>query len=380
MTRITELDALRGFSLLGIVLGNVMWFSGVAVSGASAGWLDGAVKFALTVVVDGKFYALFSLLFGASFSLLVQRQRQRGRSGGSIVAARLGALFGLGLAHASLLWFGDILSLYAVAAIPLYWLLGRSDRALLRWAIGLLAAPVAISLGLFIVLPGEAAALGYGPAALLPSFGSGSYSELLLANAAFLKQRWVLALASGRLLRLLGMFALGALLLRSRSSPTRRGHVALWVAAAGGNLVLGFWSAAPPPSSILAVAREAIVSVAVPTGCLAYVSLLWPRLGRRGPITSALAAAGRLSLTHYLAQSLVLATVFYGCGLGLWGRFDAGEAVAFAGALVVLQIAASRVWFRRFGIGPGERLLRLFDVLLSRASSARSVGKAPSRQ
>ncbi len=110
MKRIVEIDVLRGFALLGIIWANVMWFSGFAVASGPPTGFDDGVTFALTVLVDGKFYSLFSLLFGVGFAL-TGNLRRHGR--------RLAVLFALGVAHAVFLWFGDIVSLYAVTGLAL---------------------------------------------------------------------------------------------------------------------------------------------------------------------------------------------------------------------------------------------------------------------
>ncbi len=366
MSRIRQLDALRGFALVGIVLGNVQWFSGYAVepSPAKDVWgLDAATTFGLHLLVDGKFYALFSLLFGASFALLLQRARTRGLDPASLARRRLTALFLVGLVHATLVWFGDILSLYAVAALPLYVLLRRSNTAVLRWSLALLATPALLGAAMLLTgAAGQPHALLYGPMDQLPAFASGDGPEVMLANAAFLEQRWVLALASGRLPRLLGLFLLGALWVRTRPTPTARTLCGLWVCAALSNLALALMSDVPtlPPSG-LGVARDALACLALPTGALSYATALWHPLGRAGPVSDALASAGRLSLTHYLTQSLVLVALFYGLGCGGWGQLGAAASVVVAGALVSVQVATSGPLLRRWQTGPAERLLRRLD-------------------
>lgn len=366
MNRVLALDALRGFALIGIVLGNVQWFTGYAVDPLPAKdmlGLDAAVTFALHVLVDGKFYALFSLLFGASFAHLLARERRRGRPPGPFVRRRLLSLLVVGMAHASLLWFGDILSLYAVAALPLLAVLRAAPRVQLGCALGLLSAPAVLSATLLVVLPaGESLPLVYGPMALVGAFGGEDVLALLHANAAFLKQRWVLALASGRLLRLLGMFVLGAMLVRRPPVVSRRSRGALLLVAVLSNLGYAALAHVPPlPPSPLGLLRDALACLALPSGALAYAAVLWPRLAQ-GRQAKTLAAAGRLSLTHYLGQSLVLAGVFYGVGLGFWGGLGATAGVLVGGALVGVQIAVSPWLIGRLGRGPAERLLRAMDL------------------
>ncbi|MCR9163428.1 MAG: DUF418 domain-containing protein [Nannocystaceae bacterium] len=362
MSRIPQLDALRGFALCGIVLANIQWFCGYAVdpSPAKDVWgLDYAVSFALHVFVDGKFYGLFSLLFGASFALMIDRERARGADAGGLARRRIASLGVLGVLHATLLWFGDILSLYAVAALPLWWILRARPRHAAVTAIALLASPALLGLVLAACVDVPVPALIHGPREALPAFAAGSAGALLDANADFLAQRWVLALASGRLPRLLGSFVLGALLIRHRPTFSRRGWVGLVSVAVSCNVALGLLPGAPPlPPSTLGVARIAVECVAIPTGALVYAGLGGRLFARPSRWTSAFAAAGRLSLTHYLAQSLMMAGIFYGVGLGHWGRLGAAESVAAGLGIACVQVGISP-WIRaRWGVGPGERALR----------------------
>ena len=363
--RVEALDAVRGSALVGIGLANVMWFSGYAVSGpqahaafATAG-LDAALVFALHVLVDGKFYGLFSLLFGVGFALLV---RGAGPDAPRRVRTRLLRLAAIGSLHAWLLWFGDIVSLYAVAAAPLWFVHRWPSSRLLRLAIACLVAPVVIT-GLRVMwMSSDAVDPGHGPAALLPAFANGSYLDVVRANAAFVGERWARALASSRLIRIFGLFVLGLVAARSvllRKQPAVVGPPPAWLfaLALGSNLVLASLADVPVrPPTVAGALREAVYSVAIPSGCVLYAIVLWRWATRGGRIVRALAAAGRLSLTHYLGQSMVFAALFYGYGFGLWGKLGASTAMLVALLLASLQVLASRlVGSRR---GPFERLLR----------------------
>lgn len=367
--RIPALDALRGLALVGIILGNVTWFSGYAVATPQAraalgtSPLDSLIGVALHVAVDGKFYGLFSLIFGAGFALMLAGAEARGHRIAPLVRRRLAALFVLGLAHASLVWFGDIMSLYAVAAIPLYWMRNASPRRLAAGALICLTMPVVCSAAQLVVqtlvAPTPPPAAGHGPAALLPAFASGTYADLFVANRAFLVERWALALHSSRLVRLLGLFLLGMLAVRMRPEPSRGARRGLLVVAVVSNVALALFASVPVrPPTPMGLVRDLVYAIAIPTGSLAYAAVLWPWLGRRGRATRALAAAGRLSLTHYVTQSMVMAGLFYGCGWGLWGRLGLTGAVAVALAIVATQILLSVTWVARYGHGPGEWLLR----------------------
>lgn len=342
---------------MGIAFGNVMWFSGAAVTGPQTR-LDAAVVVGLHVLVDGKFYGLFSLLFGIGFALLVRRAGSRM---GAVVRTRLFRLGAIGALHASLLWFGDIVSLYAVAAIPLWFVHRMPTPRLLRLAVGCLLAPVAIT-ALRVLVGSDGTDPGHGPAALLPAFADGSVLDVLHANAAFLAERWVRALASSRLIRIFGLFTLGlvvarTVLHREHPTPVPRPPAWLFAIALGSNVLLATMADVPlrPPTPAGAL-RDAVYAIAIPSGSVLYAMLLWRWAVRGGPVVRALAAAGRLSLTHYITQSLVFALLFYGYGLGLWGELGAASAMLVAAALVAMQVLASRIVGSRRG--PLERLLR----------------------
>ena len=356
-SRIRALDAVRGAALMGIAFGNVMWFSGAAVTGPQTE-LDAAVVFGLHVLVDGKFYGLFSLLFGIGFALLVRSAEKRASAVVRTRLIRLGAIGGL---HASLLWFGDIVSLYAVAAIPLWFVQRLPTPRLLRLAFGCLHAPVVIT-ALRVIVGSEGADPGHGPAVLLPAFADGSVVDVVHANAAFLAERWIRALASSRLIRIFGLFTLGlvaarTVLHREHPTPVPRPPAWLFAVALTSNVLLATMADVPlRPPTIAGVLRDAVYAVAIPSGSLLYAMLLWRWAKRGGGVVRALAAAGRLSLTHYITQSVVFAVLFYGYGLGLWGELGAASAMLVAAALVTTQVLASRIAGNHRG--PLERLLR----------------------
>lgn len=341
---------------MGIAFGNVMWFSGAAVTGPHTS-RDAAVAFGLHVLVDGKFYGLFSLLFGVGFALLVRSAGPRAAAVVRTRSIRLGVIGGM---HASLLWFGDIVSLYAVAAIPLWFVHRLSTPKLLRLAVACLLAPVLVT-ALRVLVGSDGADPGHGPAALLPAFADGSVLEVLHANAAFLGERWIRALASSRLIRIFGLFTLGlvvarTVLHREQPTPVPRPPAWLFAIALGSNVLLATMDVPLRPPTLAGALRDAVYAVAIPSGSLLYAMLLWRWAMRGGAVVRALAAAGRLSLTHYITQSVVFALLFYGYGLGLWGELGAASAMLVAAALVTTQVLASRISGSRRG--PLERLLR----------------------
>ncbi|MDH5832537.1 DUF418 domain-containing protein [Luteimonas kalidii] len=382
--RLQALDVVRGFALLGIFLMNIEWFSrplqamGTGIDPAAAG-LDRAAAWAVYVFVQGKFWVLFSLLFGMGFALMSARGGQ-GPAFRRTYVRRCVALLGFGVLHATLLWSGDILHAYAIAGLMLLALDGIAERAW-PWLGAGLYATLAL-----VVLAGGAvlSALPPDAGATFAALADEVDADAAAASAALAHGDWwqataqrardFLAVAMQGLMMLLpmalGVFMLGAWLLRSgrMDDPVaQRGwfaRLAAWTLPTGAVLMAlslsvgtrfdGMREAGP---MLLANGLAMLASLPLALG---YLSLLMLGLGTRAlarPL-SWLAPAGRMALTHYLLQSLVASTLFYGYGLGLWGQVGRAGQVLLVLVVFALQVAASHWWLARFRFGPMEWLWR----------------------
>ena len=148
--RFVILDALRGFALLGICMANFPEFSlytflsPEATASMPAAMQDKVTRFLLYFFVDGKFYTLFSLLFGIGFSIIIRNAEQKGADGFRIFYRRMGMLLLFGFLHLMFIWSGDILMLYALLGMLLPLFRRTSDKRLLLWAGLFLFLPVAV--------------------------------------------------------------------------------------------------------------------------------------------------------------------------------------------------------------------------------------------
>src|SRR5918993_1219319 len=135
--RIEILDVLRGLAICGILIGNVQWFSGYGMMPESVAQqspvADRITHFLVHFFVEGKFYSIFSFLFGFGFALQIARAEERGDRTASLFKRRLFWLLIIGLLHACLLWAGDILSVYAATGFVLILFRKKTDRSLLEW-------------------------------------------------------------------------------------------------------------------------------------------------------------------------------------------------------------------------------------------------------
>ena len=138
------LDALRGMALLGIALANfpefALWtfLSADVQSAIQTAGVDGIVRFLQYMLVDGKFYTIFSLLFGVGFALILSRHPV------SLFVRRMVILVAIGACHLMFIWSGDILLLYAIGGLLLPLFLRLKDKLLLMLAACLILIPVGL--------------------------------------------------------------------------------------------------------------------------------------------------------------------------------------------------------------------------------------------
>ena len=373
--RIAWLDAVRGFALLGILLMNLEAFTGPylqAMSGIdpALSGLDRLADAFVYVFVQGKFWTLFSLLFGVGFALMQDGAHRARADFGLIYSRRLMALAVFGLAHALLLWEGDILFTYALAGAVLLWRVRAGAVPRLWRIVAVYAAPLLLIalLGLLDAGPAEPQALADAIAREVEIQGAGSYAEV----AVWRLEKFAQGL--GGLVVLLpmavAMFALGVRLHRSgfTQPPERSTRAdalrALALFAAGLALTLAGVAVSPSVDPLRIDVRSAAVGIlnllGAPLMCLGYffaLRWLWGRAGGRRWLAR-FAPAGRMALSNYLGQSLLCTLLFYGYGAGLFGQLPRAWQIPFALAVFAAQLAFSRWWLARFDMGPMEHLWR----------------------
>ncbi|MEV0595054.1 DUF418 domain-containing protein [Nonomuraea cavernae] len=371
-TRITAVDSLRGFSLLGILVVNIAFLaSGYRMAGiaepAFDSPLDWAVRWTVTMFLENKFYLLFSFLFGYSFTLQIDSAARRGLAFTPMFLRRLAGLFVLGLAHAVLLFPGDILTTYAVAGLALLLLRRITPRAAVVLAI-VLTCVLAAGFVLLAVLAGAgldmAGTVSQGTAEAIKSDASlaGSASQIVaehLRKLSLIVVLRVLFQGPAVLAACLIGLAVGKLgLLRDPQAHTAALRRLQWIgftAGLGGAFVytLSAWT-----GMVHKFAGEAVDLLTAPLLAAAYAATflrLLPRLPRLG---RALAAPGRMALSNYLAQSLICALIFTGYGLALVDRVSPPLEVLIAAGIFAGQALYSHRWLRTHRYGPVEWLLR----------------------
>lgn len=386
--RLLVLDVLRGFAITGILWVNVpLMFAPVyaAVLGAGPqGTADAWARLLVEVLAEGKFFTLFSLLFGIGAAIQIRRAEARGTAFAPFVARRMTVLVGFGVAHVALLWWGDILIYYGVLGLFLLPLQRASPGRILRWAALALAVPIVLS-GAFAALTGLAS--GQAEAQLEGAriqavrqarAGEATALEAYRSDdvAAMARQRfsdWTYATmgvtGNGMLGVVLAMFLLGLAAGKARILDDLDGNAALlrtvrasgWALGAAG---MALWLGLEPPGAgadpwrgWLSTVGFVLGAPALSLGYAATLALAL-RTERAHSVLSPLAAVGRIALSNYLFQSLVVTTLAYGYGTGWYGEVGPAAALAVTAAVLTVQIPLSVLWTRRFRYGPAEWLWR----------------------
>ncbi|MCX7555129.1 DUF418 domain-containing protein [Marinicella sp. S1101] len=382
--RFDILDALRGFALFGICLANIAVFSGwvtvpaaVKENIAYADYYD----FFIAMAIDGRFYTIFSFLFGMGFALQLERLTQAtGKT--SIYLRRLFFLLLIGLGHIFLLWSGDILALYAVMGFCLFLLRGLKDRAVLVLAMLLLLLPM-LGYALFWQLgldPDagfyERSSRALGGDGSLPYFFQGfALNQSTTTWSVFYDTQMGLShfrvgylIESWRIPKVLGIMLIGMWAGRQ----LMQGQLVENTGLQKRTLIIGMIVGIPASIWLWSLGGLSIFSAHSMTGFLsvlaytlgvfpmafAYVAafaLLWHKAPQ---VLSVFAAPGRMALTNYLSQTIICIVIFYGLGFGLGIKYAPFILIAITLTIIALQTVFSKWWLNRFKFGPAEWVWR----------------------
>ncbi|MCH5318525.1 MAG: DUF418 domain-containing protein [Paramuribaculum sp.] len=382
--RFVILDALRGFALLGICMANFPEFSlysfldESAKSEMSSSLWDDITQYLLYIFVDGKFYTIFSLLFGIGFSIIIANCMKRGNNGLKVFYRRMFYLLLIGFAHLILIWSGDILMLYALVGMLLPVFMKLSDRKILILA------------GVFLILPVIIDSLceifRWNPSAWLVGqqwkycgiYGiteenfaywladSKSYNDVFKFLIQGAWERMSEFVDGNRYFKVLGLFLIGYYIGRNRlyanigelKSSLKKIAVAgiclglplsavyAWSAMEGHPLGGGIHSL----FYFLSVYLTSFGYIAV--FCLTYLAF------KKLFVWKLFSAPGRMALTNYIGQSLIGIFIFYGIGLGFGAKMGLFEVEIIVACVFIFEIIFSSIWLKIFRFGPLEWIWR----------------------
>ncbi|BEP49762.1 MULTISPECIES: DUF418 domain-containing protein [Variovorax] len=373
-------DALRGFALLGILVVNIASFAStyyglgipdpMAVSPADRG-----ASFVRALVFESKFYLLFSFLFGYSFTLQMRAAERDGKPFVPRMVRRHFGLWVLGVAHAVLLYYGDILTAYAVLGAVLLMLRRRGDVFLACAAIALVlltsllwAAVGQMYTHMDMLMATQAA---YAEAAAALAAYRATPAMVVVQHLRDLSQTWwITALVQAP--EALAMFLAGFIAGKRGLLAQAEAHRTLWWRVFWWGLALGLpgalayaWPTLRLNDPVRDIQGLALTLLTAPFLSAAYAAgLLLVFQGRRGRwLAQLLAPAGRMALSNYLLQSAACAWIFLAYGLRWIGTVGPLATFAIAFAIFAGNLALSHWWMQRFAYGPAEWLLRAFTYL-----------------
>ncbi|MFZ4659541.1 MAG: DUF418 domain-containing protein [Caldilineaceae bacterium] len=389
--RISSVDILRGFALLGILLINIGVFSnapgGPPAFFAEVSQLDRSLQNLILLFIESKFFSLFSFLFGLGFAIQLIRAAQKTERFETRFTRRLLALLAFGIAHVIFVWDGDILLIYAITGFILLAFRKMSDTALLRWAFWLLTIPVVllliavIGLGIARTMPSTATALASADKELVTSFTSGREDSILalqtnsyreIAQKRIAEYFDLLGLLLSRIPTVLSMFLLGLYAGRRGILQNVEAHLALfrsirkwgWLIGLPLNLLVVIAINQSPPITGIALLlfNQYLLG---PILALTYIStvILLLRQPAWANLLGWLAYPGRMALTNYLGQSVIMSFIFWSWGFALTGKLDTFTGLLIGFGIYFFQIVVSQWWLSRFLYGPLEWLWRCVTYL-----------------
>ena len=385
--RIVTLDLVRGVAVMGIFAVNVIGMSMIDAAylnpTAPRGWDTADVSLWLVnyVFVDGKMRSLFSMLFGASMLLVIERAEAAGEAGWSVHFRRMAVLALFGLFHFYVIWFGDILFVYAMTGMVAFFFRKASRQFLIFVAAALFVWNAAGNIGSAFDLHAKAvAAQSAGATAeqredwVEATDGWATESDEFAReqvkhyHAPFAKRVADINLpgpyyALRRTMpETLGLMLLGMVLFRSAFltgewADRSYRRVALWGIAIGGAACLTFgiiewWSGFYAPL-ILAL----FIGIGEPFQLLmaiGYAALIILLSRKGGAVVARIAAVGRAAFTNYLGSSILGTLIFYGGGLALYGTLDRVHVTLFVPLFWAIMLLWSKPWLERFAYGPFE--------------------------
>jgi uncharacterized protein len=365
-------DVLRGFALLGILVVNIQFMGLNSDQGARGEWTqgfaNGSATFLIAALFAGKFYLLFSFLFGYSSNYVIRNDR----SNRARWIKRCLVLIAFGALHFTFLWHGDIIFVYGLFGLLLTFFFFRADRTLKIWS-----RIVFFLSTFFIVLIGALALMA--EYLLDEDLGTSTVVSLdeILRSGTFLEsiparlEVWVLGIATGIFLQgglAFAAFLLGVRLARANflSSPmdkaanerliTKGLILGLPIQIIAAVILLQNEQSAEPSESVYLISLF-VSFVTAPLLSMFYVGLIRKLVEERPHLVLWMKPAGKMSLTIYISQSVITSLIFGPWGLGLFQDLQTWQVfvLAFAIWLILSYLAAQ--WLKKFNQGPLEKLV-----------------------
>lgn len=366
--RVKAIDLMRGFSLLGILIINMLAFHSPLSYIDPYKWFDGTVNEGMYLFIDvfiqASFYPLFAMLFGYGLAMQYMRAEAKQRPFMPVAVKRLAILLLFGIIHAFLIWYGDILITYAIMGFLLIGMIRLPSSWLMGFAGIIYALPHLLLLGVMFI---AAAAdpntyVGYMEIeSSIQSYQSGSFAEIFSQRL----QDWtytnnfvgyIILIAT-----ILPFLMIGAAAAKWRLIERTQEKRKLWLFLAIVPLLIGLLLKAAPflfeSNYAFVYLQDIFGGPLVAVGYAAIIALLAQKTSMQ-KLLSPMAKVGRMSLTTYITQSVLATLIFYSYGFGLYGQVDLLTGTLIALGIFVVQLIFAELWFEKFSRGPLESIWR----------------------
>lgn len=389
MEREKLMDILRGFAILGIFIANLRFFSLYDPDTVGTGFhypFDKTMSFLHAMFIEGKFYTLFSLLFGWGMALQLQNASRQNINPAVLVKRRLRGMLLFGLLHLFVFWSGDIVAFYAMLGFILLLFRNMNDKKLLVWSVVLILSPILIYFLKmnFLWLNAPAGVLfetgryveqhlnNVSPDSRgITVSNTGSWTEIWKLNISGFFFRFAYLFFVSRISKVLGVFLIGYMIGRNGHYKKILGNRPLLIRVALAGFVIGL-----PCNYFLARFMEngsdyynlkinglyqtIVYAFGVVPLALSYAAIIALAYRSRllKNILSLLQPVGKMAFSNYILHSLIGIITFYGIGFGLGGRFGPSAWTLFAIAVFIFQVFFSHLWLSYFYFGPVEWIWR----------------------
>lgn len=389
--RIAFLDVLRGLAILFIFMANIVPFSGYLYFGsdsqipATTFFIDEYVDFITFTIIDGKFYSIFSLLFGIGSIIQYNNLKNHNKPFAPFFIRRMFWLLVIGLIHLCLFWLGDILTLYALLGFVLILFVDLSDKKLLTYATILIVFPIVnwlivhfteINYARFFFKLNISYYEYYGfpttewNGKQFADFQKWSSNESIVdyfrMNIGNSLIRIGAILNEGRIFKVLGIFLIGLWTGRRILNDDLLNNVSFLKKVALFGFIIGFPVSAfrtyiefymeqKPLWEFLNIITYTFGTVPL---AMAYAALLALIYRKRKRLLDIFAPVGKMALSNYIFQTFIAVLLFYGIGFGFTGKFGYTLVMGIAIFIFIVQIIMSNLWLRYFRYGPFEWIWR----------------------
>ncbi len=366
--RVKAIDIMRGLALFGILIINMLAFHSPFSYIDPYKWFTGSVNeglyAAIDIFVQASFYPLFALLFGYGLAMQFMRAEEKGQAFTPLAVKRLLILLGIGVIHAFLIWYGDILITYALMGLLLIGMI----RLPASWLVGFGSILYVIPHFLLLAIMFIAVAMdpniyvGYMEIeSSIQSYQSGSFAEIFSQRLADWRASNNFMGFMFLTITILPFLMIGAAAAKWRLIERTEEKKKLWLFLATVPLLVGLILKSTPflfgKNYAFVYVQDIFGGPLVAVGYAAIIALLAQKNVMQ-KLLSPLAKVGRMSLTTYITQSVVATFIFYSYGFGLYGEVDVLTGTLIALGIFVFQLIFAELWFEKFSKGPLEMLWR----------------------